>query len=403
MKGKCIFCYSEVIIVRHPRYNPNQMLLIRPEAREGILILIIMMVIFILHATGIPVPAQAQDTSRCDICRKNISGKFWTHQGKVICDRCYQTAPRCFLCNLPDGRLADIDGRKICPGCLSRLPTCHHCGSRMARYWSKQDSSGHQQDYCSRCQAGAPAGCHLCDKAFTSRYWIIKSNLTNETRYICDECNNLRKTLGSCFLCGMPVRAGVKPLSDDRVMCERCRETAIISRVRYQEVYREVMDCITDKMGLFYRQKYPFEVVSRRELAHVKSIFDKEGQSSGDKMGYFRSIRRTVTYSGTPDTDMTLDGKVYIISHLPRDVAVWVMAHEYGHAWYYENVHARKSIHVVEGFAEWVAYHVLMNTGRQKLADKVRSRTDAYGEGVRMLLDIEKKRGFQGVIEFIKK
>ena len=56
-----------------------------------------------------------------------------------------------------------------------------------------------------------------------------------------------------------------------------------------------------------------------------------------------------------------------------------------------------------EGFAEWVAYRVLLAVGEGEAAERIVARDDLYGQGARLLLDIERQSGPQGVIEWTRR
>ena len=52
-----------------------------------------------------------------------------------------------------------------------------------------------------------------------------------------------------------------------------------------------------------------------------------------------------------------------------------------------------------EGFAEWVAYHTLLALGSVKKAALMLQRGDIYGQGLRLLLDIEQRQGAAAVFQ----
>jgi hypothetical protein len=88
---------------------------------------------------------------------------------------------------------------------------------------------------------------------------------------------------------------------------------------------------------------------------------------------------------------------IYIQTGLPRMLFLQVAAHEFAHAWQGENCPLLDDPLVHEGFAEWVAYRVLGDYGYAHGQERMCSRTDIYGQGLRQILDIEVSQGLEGV------
>jgi hypothetical protein len=90
---------------------------------------------------------------------------------------------------------------------------------------------------------------------------------------------------------------------------------------------------------------------------------------------------------------------IYVQSGLPRMLFLQVAAHEFAHAWQGENCPVLKDVLVHEGFAEWVAYQVIGFYGYTKGQERMRSRDDIYGQGLKWALDILASQGIPGVVE----
>ena len=54
---------------------------------------------------------------------------------------------------------------------------------------------------------------------------------------------------------------------------------------------------------------------------------------------------------------------------------------------------------IVEGFAEWVAYRVLLALGQQRDAARLTRRDDLYGKGLQYFIALEQRSGQQGVLQ----
>lgn len=90
---------------------------------------------------------------------------------------------------------------------------------------------------------------------------------------------------------------------------------------------------------------------------------------------------------------------LYVQSGLPRKLFLQVAAHEYAHAWQGENCPILHDPLIHEGFAEWVAYHVIGQFGYPDSQMKMKARDDLYGRGLNWALQLEATRGVDSVIE----
>ena len=76
-----------------------------------------------------------------------------------------------------------------------------------------------------------------------------------------------------------------------------------------------------------------------------------------------------------------------------------VTAHELAHAWQSFHAPSTQSLQIVEGFAEWVAYRVLLALGQQRDAARLTRRDDLYGKGLQYFIALEQRSGQQGVLQ----
>lgn len=105
--------------------------------------------------------------------------------------------------------------------------------------------------------------------------------------------------------------------------------------------------------------------------------------------------------AGRPAQGLYEDGVIYLSADLRRREGLAVLAHEYGHAWQYQN---RDDIDRVdgllfEGFAEWVSFHVLAEVGDEQGVDDVMRDVSEYGRGARWFLAVEKKSGLDTALQ----
>ena len=95
--------------------------------------------------------------------------------------------------------------------------------------------------------------------------------------------------------------------------------------------------------------------------------------------------------------------RIFIESGFPRLAAYGTIAHELTHLWQFDKfIHNELKKIYLEGLACWVQYHALKSLSDKKadrLADQLVGSPDPiYGDGLRLLLDLEKKHGFQNTI-----
>ena len=140
------------------------------------------------------------------------------------------------------------------------------------------------------------------------------------------------------------------------------------------------------------RESPRLEVVSRRKMGEIRRRYEHRSSepaaASHHVLGYFVQAHGEST--------------VYAEMCLPRGLLLGTLAHELAHAWQTERSLHLKDAMVREGFAEWVAYRVLIARGLAALAERATRRDDVYGRGLRHFLNIENRFGYPGVLKRAK-
>lgn len=231
-----------------------------------------------------------------------------------------------------------------CPTCREVGPICVGCGrkpSRRAIYF------GQSGPYCNDCAAGP-----------------------------------------RCHSCGLPVgRRGAAV--DGRPMCAACGATAVVSDEAATAVYRAAESALREQLGLSLNVPTGLILVEPDELGAILGEMGEDPDSGGETLGvYTRRGRRR---------------GIYAARGLPRLLLLQVAAHELAHAWQMENAPLLRDPLLREGFAEWVAYRVLLDVGESEAAERILAREDDYGRGARLLLDMEKQVGARGVIDWSRR
>lgn len=231
-----------------------------------------------------------------------------------------------------------------CPTCRLVGPICVGCGRRPRR---RAVHFGHNGPYCAECAAGP-----------------------------------------RCQSCGLPA-GGDRESADGRPLCAACRATAVVSAGEATRVYRAAESVIRDQLGLSLNVPTGLILVEPDELSTVLRDMGEDPAGGGETLGvYTRRGRRRGIYAAVG---------------LPRLLLLQVAAHELAHAWQMENAPLLRDPLLREGFAEWVAYHVLLAVGEVEAAERIVAREDLYGQGARLLLGIEQRAGPRGVIEWTRR
>lgn len=262
------------------------------------------------------------------------------------------------------------DQLRVCSDCLREKSRCKKCNIPI--------SSLATNGYCVTCTQ-LEQRCLICGKRIRGRFWKI-----NDLGPYCDKCRLVRPV---CDLCGAPMGNEHWSLSDGRVFCNQCRDTRIFSSEEARALYTESKMVIDQVLGLRLNISTALVLVDRNQLTDI--ILQQSGDSNDldieKTMGIYtrRGIKRGI----------------YVQTGLPRRLFLQVASHEHAHAWQGENCPLLSDVRFREGFAEWVAYHVLIHYGYQDLIHQMLNGNNIYSEGLTMMLELESASGKKGVIE----
>lgn len=98
------------------------------------------------------------------------------------------------------------------------------------------------------------------------------------------------------------------------------------------------------------------------------------------------------------------DGVIWVSDELNRRQAFGVIAHEVGHAWFFENrvdVDTPDEL-LFEGFPEWISYLALLEIGDRDGAARIEHADQSvYGRGARKLIARHRREGLQSVLQLV--
>ena len=266
-------------------------------------------------------------------------------KGLLVCADCERTKPRCAVCQTP--MLVDRAEFGICANCIREGLRCRSCGVRI-----------------------------------NGKFLMVNGN---EGPY-CEKCF---RQYAQCDLCGVPVGKDGVLYEDGRMICARCHQTAIVDPQIANTLFEQVVDILEKSLGLRLVVRPRLAVVDHVRLVELaRTPAAQTGHDSERALGLFMRVGRKRF--------------IYLQEFLPRILFIQVAAHEFAHAWQGENCPLMDDPMLREGFAEWAAYHVLLELDAKKKVEQMLVRRDLYGQGLHHFVEIEKQGGRAGVLQFCK-
>ena len=285
----------------------------------------------------------------CNLCGRRTVGAHFLYRrieaeqekGLVVCPHCEQDAQRCTICEIPIH------------------PSVSHYG------------------LCLSCAANVPI-CAACDQSIIGH---AVYNCTNDAHY----CEHCFEHLPHCAACGGAGHNGYQR-HDGRFICAQCHETAVYDLATANNLYRRVMAVMSYHLGMRLKLRPALILVDRNQMLEI--LKQTSGQQMDKPEQVFGMFVQRHNKRG-----------IYVQSDLPQILTIEVMAHEHAHAWQAENCPWLRDTLVIEGFAEWAAYRVLTILGAGKKAALMEERTDIYGQGLQLMLALERQGGAAAVFE----
>ncbi len=255
---------------------------------------------------------------------------------------------------------------------------CHICGKGIeGRYWLLDGKV-----YCDDCYQKVGPRCFLCNSLLTEEYCIVP--YTGNT--FCKDCYNKYPL---CRTCGNPVGPDGTYIDSERCLCPLCYSKAIFTHASLGPVYQEA---VLELRLLGLEITKPVSNLSIMSQDELDSYLGMDGVGENGFCESWTSAGQVYAH------------RIYVLYGLSYEEALAVLCHELSHAWHAENNPYLKSGFFCEGFAEWVSYKVMVKKGFLNYAEKMYKNPDpVYGDGLRYILDIEKKYGTASTIDYLKK
>src|SRR5882672_4902709 len=199
--------------------------------------------------------------------------------------------------------------------------------------------------------------CAMCGDEMAGTTYLVTDKLTREKRHVCYDCVHLAD---ACFVCGLPVRKDYVRLPDGRFLCARDAKQAVLDAGDAKSICKEVREDLDKLFSRFVT--FPTNVeIAIVDRVNLLSLFKIPGNDfeCPNVLGYFRA---TTNHN-------QIRHEISLMSALRAAELKATCAHEYSHAWVFENVsEARRQAlgrDAQEGFCEFVGY-LLMDAQREE-------------------------------------
>ncbi|MEM4248261.1 MAG: hypothetical protein QXH80_03255 [Candidatus Nanoarchaeia archaeon] len=210
-----------------------------------------------------------------------------------------------------------------------------------------------------------------------------------------------------CFCCGLPAKCLV--LEDGRNVCSNCLKTAIKDEQSLFQIMEQVRSKLKTQLGLYTDNKIEYSLVDRPTLNQITGI------NSEIELGAYkfeerteRTISKKIDLLGRKNKEIIEEKKtsfhqIFVLSHLSKDKAIEVCAHELAHDWLQTYCPQIQDIKIKEGWAEYIAWLVNKSYGNSKLNKRIEQNEDAiYGDGFKTIRRIADQKGFQGLLQYLR-
>ena len=347
---------------------------------------------------------------RCSLCHRRISGKYVQYSdGAIYCKQCDEYLPHCAKCGKPTTNYKEFDGHVFCSECFENTEKCDICNMPLVgKYVQYSDGL----TVCEHCYQTRPK-CDVCDVTIKDKYHTVgdknicpncfdkaercsccKRIILPDEEYSTFEyytdvfCQHCMENAMRCDACGRPVSDTASwALGDGRVLCEECNSKAVFDLKTANRLFKETRNFLKSEFGIYFDHPIKFRLVRTDRLTQL----DTENSTKGKRRGLFESKSQNNYYT------------IYMLYGLTENAFQAVAAHEYTHAWQSENCPPEQTELLVEGFARWVEYQVYKKIGDVIETSLIEADNDpVYGKGFKMMRGIVKKKGYYGLIQYVK-
>ncbi len=235
--------------------------------------------------------------------------------------------------------------------------------------------------------------CAICGEEMTGTIYLLTDKLTREKKHLCSDCVHLYE---ACFVCGMPVRKDYVRLPDGRFLCARDAKQAVLNVSDAKSICSEVREDLDKLFSRFvtFPTNVEIAVVDRVNLLALFKIPGNDFECP-NVLGYFRATTN----------HHQVRHEISLMSALRAAELKATCAHEYSHAWVFDNVseERRQALgrDAQEGFCELVGY-LLMDAQREDEQKQAVLRNQYTHGQIDLFIQAEKRFGFNEIVDWMK-
>ena len=236
--------------------------------------------------------------------------------------------------------------------------------------------------------------CAICGEEIPGTIYLLTDKLTREKKHFCSDCAHLAD---ACFVCGLPVQKDYVRLPDGRLLCARDAKQAVLDSSDAKRICSEVREDLDKLFSRFvtFPTNVAIAVVDRVNLLALFKIPGNDFECP-NVLGYFRA---------TANRQHQVRHQISLMSALRAAELKATCAHEYSHAWVFDNVSPeRKDIlgrDAQEGFCELVGY-LLMDAGAEEEQKQAILRNQYTHGQIDLFIQAEKRYGFNEIVDWMK-
>lgn len=283
---------------------------------------------------------------------------------------------------------------------LSKTVKCVKCNQVIqgTGYKSERDQYGNFIYTCAKCATdnnthSGDTLCAVCHKPLNAegnmryRYGYTKNNVP-----FCMECSEKYKD--RCMTCGLPIPPNSGSRNGAYLTCNSCSKDIVVTDAQLKELYVKACTFMRSYFGLNVpvpTNKVYFSDMSEMSDVLINSRNDDVPRTYGQNtVGLF--------------TRLGDDMSIRVQKGMPKLEILETLVHEGAHACMSEfRYKQRPSLIYSEGFAEWCAYKYLNSIGEtQYYYNKSKRKDRIYGDGLRKMLELEKKMTADELLKYVK-
>ncbi len=365
----------------------NQTAFVRPGKDRwisgAILLLITFSIIILISINGL-----GADTPVCGYCGKEITGRYIQAGGKFF----HPDHFRCALCqkNIGSGKFFNHDGKIICENCYYQnyALRCRQCGRPITGEYIEQDGFFYHKDCY---EEHIALKCALCGKIITGNYLI--------DYWGNNYCQSHEKENPRCEYCGRfigeDLTLGGETYPDGRQVCGICARSAVSSTIRADRLMKDAIARLAAKGITVKTGEMELHLVDKNKLQSVSLEIS-------DRHTGFVKYEASKSWLGSRKEKFD----IYILDGMPEYDYISAVSHELMHVWLFQQRETGHDEALAEGSCNYASYLVLGQLSgdypKYLIHNLFQDTHPHYGEGFRRVHKLVERQGLNGWLELLR-